>query len=57
MKTAWHNQPRSTFVGSRRDVFIPHPAPDAAGNEEEEEAARMGATLSLLKVRSSSIKK
>jgi len=49
MKTAWHNQPRSTFARIERDVYIPHPAPDSAGNEEEEQKARMGATLSLLK--------
>jgi len=49
MKTAWQHQPRSPVTAGRRDIYIPHPSPDAAGNEEEEKARRMGATLSLLK--------
>jgi hypothetical protein len=53
MKTAWHDQPRTpVLVGLKRDndIYIPHPAPGSAGYEEEEQAARMGLTLSLLKV-------
>lgn len=50
MKTAWQHQPRFPLTGSRRDIYIPHPSPDAAGNEEEDKSKRMGATLSLLKV-------
>lgn len=53
MKSAWLRRPHYPFVVSKRDVYIPHPSPDAAGNEEEEAAARMGATLSLLKVETS----
>jgi len=49
MSTAWQYQPRTPLVSGRGDVYIPHPSPDAAGNEEEEKARRMGATLSLLK--------
>jgi len=49
MRTAWQSQPRSPLVGGG-NAYIPHPAPDSAGNEDEERASRMGATLSLLKV-------
>ncbi len=35
---------------AEEDVYFPHPAPNAAGNEDQI-PERMGSTLSLLKVR------
>lgn len=49
MYAAWQSQPRSpTRGGGGGDVYIPHPAPNTAGNEED--TSKMGSTLSLLKV-------
>lgn len=49
MIAPWHSQPRSpTNGGGGGNVYIPHPAPNAAGNEES--SSKMGSTLSLLKV-------
>ncbi|KAG9239340.1 hypothetical protein BJ875DRAFT_365887 [Amylocarpus encephaloides] len=45
MNTQWSG---ATWTRAERDVYIPHPAPDAGGNEEDP-PTKMGATLSLLK--------
>jgi hypothetical protein len=48
-------QPRSLEIardplrgGMGDDIYIPHPAPNAAGNEDDN--SKMGSSLSLLKV-------
>lgn len=47
MIAAWQSQPRSPTNGGGGNVYIPHPAPNAAGNEDEK--SKMGGALSLIK--------